>query len=114
MAVFVFVYLVLEEGFHPWPGHKFHGHGVDFTGFVGWPDNLRTLNPAGAEDLKGVASFMGQDINICTGSIEVGEDKGTLVVSNVGAIATCVLALLGQQIQQIMLHHEIKELTGFR
>ena len=29
-------------------------------------------------------------------------------------VATCVLALLGQQIQQIMLDHEIKELTGFR
>ena len=114
MAEFIFVYLVFEEGFHPWPGDKFHGHGMNFTGFVGWPDDLRTLDPAGAEDLEGVAGFMGQNINICTGSIEVGKDKGTLVVRNVGAIATCVLALLGQQIQQLMFHHEIKELAGFR
>ena len=64
--------------------------------------------------LESMTGFVGQDINISTGSIEVGKDKGTLVVSNVGAIATRVLALLGQQIQQIMLHHEIKELTGFR
>ena len=69
MAEFIFVYLVLEEVFHPRPGDKFHGHGMDFTGFVGWPDNLWRGNPARAEDLEGVTSFVGQDINVRTRTI---------------------------------------------
>ncbi len=94
MGKFIFIDLFLEETVHPRPSHKFHRHGVDFTGFIGWPDNFWTLNPTGTIDLESVTCFVGQNINITAGSVEVREDKWALEVRDIGTVATAFCLVL--------------------
>ena len=45
-----------------------------------------------------MAGFMGDDLNISLGAVEVGEDEGDFVIRNAGAIAAAGLAFGGQDI----------------
>ena len=67
---------------------------------------------AGEIALEGMAAFMGYDIYVTAGPVEVCKNEGRIIDRHIGHIAPGSLGLAAQHIEQLVLHHEIIELFG--
>ena len=67
---------------------------------------------AAGEVRKGVASLVGYDLHVARRAVEVGEDEGAVVAAEGGAVAAAGLALAGENVQQLVIVHEVDELGG--
>ena len=105
----ILIRILLKEGFHPWPGKEFHTHRMNFTALIGWPDTLHRSDSHGGKHLKGMSCLMSENLRIMACLIEITENKRRVILSKHGTIASACLPLFTVKIQQIMLHHEIKE-----
>ena len=96
----------------PGGGEELHGHGVDLGALHAGA--LQVLGdgliPGGQIALEGVAGLVGQDVHIAGGVVPVGEDEGSLVGGQDGHIAAVGLAGPAENIEQLVVLHEINEL----
>ena len=114
----VHVHIVLrarsEEQIHPGLGEEFHRHGVRFSRLHRdirmLSDRIIGDNPA----LEGMSALMRDDIRIPGGSVEVCEDEWSLVVRQVRHVASCLLCPAPDYVKQMIVAHEVHELSGLR
>ena len=99
-----------EEILRPGPGKELHGHGVDLAGLKRGPLALARDNEAAGEVGEGVAGLVRDDLDVVRGAVEVGEDEGAVVAAEGGAVAAAGLALAGEDVQQLVVVHEVDEL----
>ncbi len=103
-----------EEAGGVHPAEELHAHGVDLAGLHAGPGVLSrdalAVHPVG----EGVACLVGNHLHVTLGAVEVGEDEGRLVIGDAGAVAAGLLALGGQDVQQLAIQHVAEELAGLR
>ena len=105
----ILVRILLKEGLHPRPCKEFHTHRVNFTALIGWPDTLHRSDSHGSKHLEGMPCLMSENLRIMACLIKITENKRRAIFGKHGAIASACLSLFTVKIQQVMLHHEIKE-----
>ena len=105
--------ILLKEVLRPRPCKEFHGHGVDLTAFQRRPLAFHGNDIARHITGKSVSRFVRHDLHIMLRTIEVGKNKGALIVRQGGAIAAARLAGLGFHIQQFVIQHQVDELRRF-
>jgi hypothetical protein len=75
---------------------------------------LGDLDVAGHIGLEAMAEFVGQDIDVTRGAVEVGEDDRAFMNREIGHIAArsaCRAWLRGRA--RMVIDHEVKEIIGF-
>ena len=60
-----------------------------------------------------MTAFMSYDINVTFCAVKVCKDKRRIVVGQVGHIAARSFGLSAENIEKLVLHHEVKEFLGF-
>ena len=104
-----------EELLMPGGGEELHGHGVDLAGLDGGAHHAAQVALAhGPEAGEGVARLVGQHVHVAAGAVEVGEDEGGLVGGELRAVAAGGLALLAQDVQQLVVPEEVGKLRRLR
>ena len=98
-----------KEALRPRPCEELHAHGVYLAALQRRPDvaagDALAVGPVG----KGVTGLVGHHLHVMLGAVEVGEDKGYLIVAQAGAVAACLLALGAQHVQQLVVQHGAEE-----
>ena len=61
-----------------------------------------------------MAEFVGKDVDVAGGAVEVGEDERGLILREVGHIAARLFARLGFQIKHVVIGHKAEEERGLR
>ena len=61
---------------------------------------------------EGVARLVGQHVDVACGAVPVGKDEGDMVKRQAGAVAAHRLALLGEDVEQVVVEHHPDKLGG--
>ena len=113
MGVAVFVRVFPEEQLHPGVGPVFHSHGVDLrhlrAGMALLHERQRAI---GSKALERVARFVGQDVHVGAGAVEIRENEGHFDTRERRAITTALLARLGLEIKHLILDHPVEKAAG--
>ena len=113
MVRFGAVSLVAIEFLQPGPAKEFHGHGMNFAALQRGRGALPQLSGfRGQVAGEGVAALMGENFHVVRSAVEIGEDKGRLVIGQIRAIAAGHLALFGDQIKQMHPVHLVDKAPG--
>ena len=115
MRIAVFICVFSEEQFHPGIGPVFHCHRVDLRDLcAGMALFHERQGPVSRKTLECMTGFMGQNIHIGTGSVEIGEDKGHPDTRKRGAVSAALLAGFGFEVEHLIFDHPVKESAGLR
>ena len=87
---------------------------MDLAGFHACPVTVDRNDVASGPVLEGVAGFMGDDLDIALGPVEIREDKGRVIRGQLRAVAAGLLAGRGDEIHHLVLEHVVDELRGLR
>ena len=104
--------VVSEEALGPRPCEEFHGHGVHLAALKTRPDRFGRDAVAVEIRGKGVPRLMRHDLDVVLRAVEVGEDKGHMVLAQARAVAACALAGGGEHVQKLVIQHRVEELAG--
>ena len=114
MAVAELAGVASKEALGPRPSEEFHGHGVYLAALKARPDRLGRDAAAVEVRGKGMARLMRHDLNVVLRAVEVGEDKGNMIVAEARAVAAGPLAGGGEHIEKLIIQHGVEEFAGFR
>ena len=111
MIELVFVDLIAEEQFHPWPAEELHRHRVDLTRLVSRERVFRRRQMTALVHLEGVTDLVREHVDIAGRPVEVREDERQTFRREVRAVTAAGLARFRRQVEGAALLHELEELV---
>ena len=101
--------LLAKKQSHPRPGKKLHAHGMYLSSIGGRPMVFFKREIFAAPNLESMAGFVGQNVNIPTGTVEIGKNIRGFELADVSTIATGGFTIAVDQIHQLGRLHPVKK-----
>ena len=114
MAVDKLLRVSAEESFCVLPSEELHAHGVYFARFHARVCVLSGNTPAVHPVGKGMARFVGYNLNIMLGAVEIRKNERTLVQRKADTVTARLLPFRGKHIQELFIQHCPEKTTRFR
>ena len=99
MRVIIAIYIFFKETLHPRMRKEFHGHRMNLTRFIGWPNTVTWIDISGLINLISVPCLVGQDLGIVLRLIKIRKNKRTFIIGHKRTITTGCLARFTVKIQ---------------